>query len=136
MKLSSTPETAVNIAPQKAVVLFVDDDSLIGMSTVDMLEDLGHEVIGVDSGAQALDVLRDGRKIDLLITDFSMPKMNGAQLAKAARQLRPDLPILIATGYAELPQESEIDIPRLGKPYQQDQLAAAIAKVLRCRLGQ
>jgi PAS domain S-box-containing protein len=136
VKFSSTPETAVNIAPQKAVVLFVDDDSLIGMSTVDMLEDLGHEVIGVDSGAQALDVLRDGRKIDLLITDFSMPKMNGAQLAKAARQLRPELPILIATGYAELPQESEIDIPRLGKPYQQDQLAAAIAKVLRRRLGQ
>jgi PAS domain S-box-containing protein len=136
MKMSSTPEAAVNIAPQRAVVLFVDDDSLIGMSTVDMLEDLGHEVIGVDSGAQALDVLRDGRKIDLLITDFSMPKMNGAQLAKAARQLRPELPILIATGYAELPQEAEIDIPRLGKPYQQDQLAAAIAKVLRCRLGQ
>ena len=136
MKMSSTPEAAVNIAPQRAVVLFVDDDSLIGMSTVDMLEDLGHEVIGVDSGAQALDVLRDGRKIDLLITDFSMPKMNGAQLAKAARQLRPELPILIATGYAELPQEAEIDIPRLGKPYQQDQLAAAIAKVLRRRLGQ
>jgi two-component SAPR family response regulator len=65
------------------------------------------------------------------MTDYSMPRMNGAQLARAARDLRPELPVLLATGYAELPSRSEVDLPRIGKPYRQDQLAAAIDKVLR-----
>ncbi len=69
-------------------------------------------------------------RVDLLITDYSMPKMNGAQLACAARELRPGLPILLATGYAELPSNSGVDLPRIAKPYRQDQLAATIAKVL------
>jgi len=60
-----------------------------------------------------------------------MPRMKGAQLAKAAHALRPTLPILLATGYAELPSRSEADLPPIGKPYRQDQLAAAIDKVLR-----
>ena len=117
-------------ATAPCTILVVDDDPLIAMSTVDMLEDLGHEVIGASSGAQALDILRDGGKIDLLITDFSMPVMTGLQLAKAVRQMRPKLPILLATGYAELPPDSEINLPRLGKPYMQEQLAAEIAKLL------
>jgi CheY-like chemotaxis protein len=65
-----------------------------------------------------------------MITDFSMPKMNGAQLAEAAKKLRPSLPVLLATGYAELPQDADLGLPRLGKPYQQDQLAAAISAAL------
>jgi PAS domain S-box-containing protein len=117
-------------AAPSSTILVVDDDALIAMSTVDMLEDLGHEVIEVNSGPGALQLLRDGRPIDLLITDYSMPGMTGVQLAKAAREMRPDLPILLATGYADLPQGSEIDLPRLGKPYQQDQLARQIAKLL------
>jgi hypothetical protein len=52
------------------------------------------------------------------------------QLAKAARQLRPGLPILLATGYAELPSGETLSLPRLGKPYQQSQLAAEIANLL------
>jgi len=117
----------------KATILVVDDDALIAMSTGDMLEDLGHEVITAESGATALEVLRDGRDIDLLITDYSMPKMTGAQLAVAARELRPALPILLATGYAELPKGSSLDLPRLGKPYQQAQLAAEVGRMLRAR---
>ena len=113
-----------------AVVLFVDDDALIAMATVDMLEDLGHEVIEVNSGAEALTVLESNPVIDLMITDYSMPKMTGAQLAAQARLLRPDLPILLATGYAELPEGAEMDLPRLAKPYVQDQLAAEIAKLV------
>jgi signal transduction histidine kinase/CheY-like chemotaxis protein len=111
-------------------ILFVDDDVLIAMSTVDMLEDLGHEVVEVNSGSSALQLLKDGQMFDLMITDYSMPRMTGAQLASAARALRPDLPILLATGYAELPSQPEIDLPRLAKPYQQAELATEIAKVL------
>jgi CheY-like chemotaxis protein len=115
----------------KLTVLVVDDDVLISMSTALMVEDLGHEVVEVNSALEALEILRSGRKIDLLITDFSMPKMNGAQLATAAKEVRPNLPVLIATGYAELPTCSGLGIPRIGKPYQQDQLAAALADAIR-----
>ncbi|MBV8664718.1 MAG: response regulator [Hyphomicrobiales bacterium] len=114
----------------KITVLVVDDDALIAMSTVEMLEDLGHSVIEANSASRALEILQNGRVVDLLITDYSMPKMNGAQLASAARELRPALPILLATGYAELPSNSGVDLPRIAKPYRQDQLAATIAKVL------
>jgi CheY-like chemotaxis protein len=97
---------------------------------VGMLEDLGHDVIETHSGAKAVAVLRDAQRVDLMITDFSMPGMTGLQLARAARQLRPELPILLATGYAELPSGETIAFPRLGKPYKQSQLAAEIAKLL------
>ncbi len=123
------PPARVDAVP-RATILVVDDDALIAMSTTDMLEDLGHEVIETHSGARAVAVLRDDRRIDLLITDFSMPGMTGVELAKSARRLRPDLPILLATGYAELPSDQALDLPRLAKPYQQSDLAAEIAKLL------
>jgi signal transduction histidine kinase len=116
---------------EKMRVLVVDDDALILMSTAAMIEDLGHEVVEASSGSAALELLRTGNKIDLLITDFSMPKMNGAELASAAREMFPDLRVLLATGYAELPSGKDPGIPRLAKPYQQDQLAGAISEVMR-----
>ncbi len=122
------PEPARASGPLR--ILFVDDDALISMSSVELLEDLGHEVTPAYSGAQALDLMRGEAKFDLLITDFSMPKMNGGQLARAARELRPGLPILLATGYADLPAGVEIDLPRLAKPYLQHQLAAEIARLV------
>jgi CheY-like chemotaxis protein len=112
-------------------ILLVDDDALVITSTVSMLEDFGHDVVEAESGATALEILQNKRDIDLLITDYSMPKMNGAQLADAARKLRPDLPILLVSGYAELPQGGDVKLPRLGKPYQPDQLAAEITKVMK-----
>lgn len=112
-------------------VLLVDDDVLIAMGSTAMLEDLGHEVFEVYSGSQALEILRSGQDLDLMITDFSMPKMNGAQLVAATRELRPDLPILLATGYAELPEGEELNLPRLAKPYMMEQLEREIASVMR-----
>ncbi|MGJ8573124.1 MAG: ATP-binding protein [Hoeflea sp.] len=120
-------------APIRRRILMVDDDILIAMSSVDMLEDLGHEVVEANSGAQALDILKSDSGFDLMISDFSMPGMNGADLAMEARRLLPDLPILLATGYAELPPGADIDVPRLGKPYSQEQLAIEIAKLLQNR---
>jgi len=126
----ATPEEKPTL-DEKMRVLVVDDDALILMSTAAMIEDLGHEVVEASSGSAALELLRTGNKIDLLITDFSMPKMNGAELASAAREMFPDLPVLLATGYAELPSGKDPGIPRLAKPYQQDQLAGAISEVMR-----
>jgi signal transduction histidine kinase/CheY-like chemotaxis protein len=119
-------------SPQEKIkVLIVDDDALILTSTAAMIEDLGHEVFEATSGTEAVAMLRSGEHIDLLITDFSMPRMNGAQLALEAKEIAPHLPVLMATGYAELPVGSELGYPRLAKPFQQEQLAAAISQVLR-----
>jgi signal transduction histidine kinase len=126
------PATAQN-APsvqREARILFVDDDALIAMSTVDMLEDLGHAVVEASSGAEALKIIKDDGTIDLLITDHAMPRMTGSELAKAVRLLRPRLPILLATGYANLPEGDDLNLPRLAKPYDQAQLACEIQKLL------
>src|SRR5215218_146384 len=108
-------------------IVVVDDDSLVLTNTAAMLEDLGHEVIEATSGEQALRVLRRGKRIDLLITDQVMPGMTGTQLIAAIRAEWPHLPVILATGYAELPAETDPDLLRLSKPFLQDDLARAIA---------
>ncbi len=126
----STPEPNGEPA-EKFTILVVDDDPLVAMSTADMLDDLGHDVIEANSGARALEILQGDQPVDVLVTDYSMPRMNGAQLAAAARQVRPGLAVLLATGFAELPPGSGAGLPRIGKPYRQDQLAAEIMKALK-----
>jgi PAS domain S-box-containing protein len=129
-------ETATEIPAhiEKAIVLVVDDDPLIAMSTASMVEDMGLSVVLAGSGPDALEILRDSKHIDLLLTDYAMPKMTGAQLAVAARKLHPDLPIVLATGYADIPSGANIDLPKLGKPYTQDQLVNAIGHALKKRI--
>jgi PAS domain S-box-containing protein len=112
-------------------ILLVDDDPLVAASTSSMLEDLGHTVIEAASGAEAIEALSNGRRIDLLMTDYAMPGMTGMELTRQARALRPDLPILMATGYADLPEGESLDLPRLAKPYQQAQLRAEIDRLLQ-----
>jgi signal transduction histidine kinase/CheY-like chemotaxis protein len=127
---TAEPVAADTPAKRRGVLLFVDDDFLISLSTASLLEDLGHTVIKASSGADALVVLRDGQAVDLMITDYAMPGMTGLQLAEEARRLRPGLPILLATGYADLPANAAFELPRLSKPYQQRQLAEQIAHLL------
>lgn len=133
---TSAPEVAgsaqtLQKVNRSAVILFVDDDPLIAMSTTEMLEDLGHHVIGVSSGLHALDILKSEQPIDLMMTDHVMPGMTGLELAAATREMRPSLPILLATGYAELPEGAQLDLPRLAKPYHQDQLRDRLDQLLR-----
>ena len=123
----ASPQSLVN---RSATILVVDDDPLIAMSTVDMLEDLGHRVIEANSGKRALEIIEAGQTIDLMVTDQAMPEMTGIQLAEIVRAKRPNLPVLLATGYADLPASRLANIPRLSKPYQQAQLQAEIEKLL------
>ena len=89
---------------------------------------MGHTVFQARGGKFALEVI--GRqRIDLVITDHIMPLMTGLQLAEAVRNDHPMMPILLATGYAELPAGSQW--PRIAKPFAQDDLARAIADVTR-----
>ncbi|WP_372338736.1 response regulator [Mangrovibrevibacter kandeliae] len=114
----------------RAKVLVVDDDALVAMSIVDMLEDFGHEVFEANSGARALEILDSGQPLDLIITDQSMPGMTGTELALAVRQKQADLPVLLATGYADLPEGDALQLPRLAKPYDHVELAAQLAQLL------
>jgi signal transduction histidine kinase/CheY-like chemotaxis protein len=125
-----TAEAAADRSGRSATILVVDDDPLVANSTVEMLTDLGHEVIGVESGAQALEVLEGDRPIDLLMTDHAMPEMTGAELARRAQAVRPDLPILLATGYIGGDEFETIALPRLSKPFRQAELRDEIDRLL------
>jgi len=113
----------------KLVVLAVDDDALVLTNTAAMLEDAGHRALLASSGRAALQLLSEGH-VDLLITDFAMPEMTGAQLAEAAQAGWPGLPVLLVSGYAELPDGIAEDLPRLAKPFGQDQLLRGIARTM------
>ncbi|MGO6777601.1 hybrid sensor histidine kinase/response regulator [Rhizobium ruizarguesonis] len=116
-------------ASRRLRIVAVDDDGLVLMNTTLMLEDLGHTVFEAMGGPEALDILRK-HQVDLVICDHAMPRMTGAQLAEAIRSEWPDMPIILATGYAEIPEGAGIvDLPRLGKPFSQAQLAEAISRI-------
>ena len=126
------PAAAPTPVPPSAslAVLLVEDDPLIAMATSAMLRKLGHHPQEARNGAQALALIEAGTPFDLMITDYAMPKMTGMKLAEAVRLLRPDLPMLLATGYADLPAAPALDLPRLDKPYMMGDLARAIASVM------
>lgn len=116
-------------APRRLRIVAVDDDGLVLMNTTLMLEDLGHTVFEAMAGPEALEILRK-QQVDLVICDHAMPRMTGAQLAQAIRSEWPEMPIILATGYAEISEGAGIaNLPRLGKPFSQAQLAEAISRV-------
>jgi PAS domain S-box-containing protein len=108
-------------------ILAVDDDSLVLANVAAMLEDLGHRVIAVGCGTRAIEEIESTPAIDLVITDQAMPVMTGTQLIEFLRARRPTLPVILATGYAELPQGVSPSIGRLSKPFTQRALAEALA---------
>ena len=116
-----------------ATILLIDDDSLIAASTVALLEDLGHRVVEAHSGKEAIAILKNGLKPDLVITDHAMPGMTGLDLAVRLRVSDPKLPILLATGYAELQGQLPLELSRIAKPYTQEQLSSVIARLLADR---
>jgi PAS domain S-box-containing protein len=128
---SAARKTAAEAGPvvSRLTILVVDDDNLVLMNTAAMLEDLGHEVIQANSGEQALRELARAETVDLVVTDQLMPGLAGTELAARIRALRPELPIILATGYADLPPDTADDIVRLNKPFMQAELARALASL-------
>jgi CheY-like chemotaxis protein len=124
------PDTAASMESSRAgrlTILAVDDDSLVLMNTVAMLEDLGHHVLEASSGREALEIFQQHDRIDLLIVDQAMPRMTGTQVIEKIREARPDLPIVLATGYAELPADAPENLLRLSKPFSQAELAKMVS---------
>jgi len=124
---SQTEQSQTRLAPS-LTILAVDDDGLVLFNTIAMLEDLGHTVLEARSGAEALDIL-EKKPADLVITDQAMPQMSGLQLIAAIQERWPHLPVILATGYAELPAGAVKDLPKLAKPFSEAELAGAIAKL-------
>ncbi|WP_210638952.1 MULTISPECIES: response regulator [unclassified Pseudomonas] len=121
----STPSSAT-----QPCILVVEDDDIVRMLIVDVLEELEYQVLEADGCEQALAFLRDDEQpIALMMTDVGLPVMDGRELAKQARLVRPGLAILFASGYAE-----SIDVPEdmavIGKPFSIDQLRDKVKSIL------
>jgi CheY-like chemotaxis protein len=113
-----------------STILVVEDDAIVRMLIVDVLEELEFTVLEADGSEQALEVLKDANQhIDLMMTDVGLPIMDGRQLASEARILRPALPILFASGYAET-IEVPADMHVIGKPFSIDQLRDKVKGII------
>ena len=128
---SPLPRSRADRNLRGATILLVDDDNQVREVTRAMLHELGHRVLEAGSGGAALEILQREPGIELLIIDFAMPGMNGAELARRVRAKQPTLPILFATGFADRVALADIDESRIiGKPFVDDELAEKIALAL------
>ncbi|MCX7514394.1 hybrid sensor histidine kinase/response regulator [Frateuria hangzhouensis] len=114
-------------ASEPLSLLLVDDDDLVLLSTMAMAEDMGYDVHGVLSAEEALAFIDAGGQVDVVVTDQAMPGMPGSRLARHLRERNPGLPIVLASGYAELPMDLVPDLVRLGKPFNKRDLYRAIS---------
>ena len=114
-------------------VLVVEDEAAVRLMSVDVLENLGYQVIAATNGAQALDLLERHPEVTLLFTDIVMPEMSGRALADRALALRPTLKVLFTTGYTRnaVVHNGMLDpgVAFLPKPFGVDALARKIQAV-------
>ncbi|HEY2836197.1 MAG TPA: response regulator [Rhizomicrobium sp.] len=126
--LPAEPPANLSSEP-RGKVLVVEDVMLIRMATVDMIEQLGFQALEAGDGAEALAILQKNPDVETLLTDLGLPGMNGRQLVEEARRLRPDLRVIVASGYSI---ESLVggkpngDVAHLTKPYDLGQLRRAL----------
>jgi signal transduction histidine kinase/CheY-like chemotaxis protein len=130
---SQSPPTVPGARPREQTrVLIVDDDRLVRRLMTDGLRSLQYQVTAVESGEQALATLDGGERFDLLLVDFAMPGMNGAEVARAAQNRQPDIKVLMVSGYADSAAvEAALGSARLlRKPFDVAELGAAVAETL------
>jgi signal transduction histidine kinase/ActR/RegA family two-component response regulator len=130
----AAPATHLLPHTEPCKVMIVDDDLLVMTGTAAMIDDLGHTSIEAHSAAEALAKLESGIEVDVVITDHAMPSMTGLQLAECIQDRFPGLPIILATGYAELPADPlKLGLLKLTKPCTQQEIAAAIYQAVTSR---
>lgn len=134
---SSLPTARMTVTGRETVLL-VDDDDIVRATVSAMLAELGYTVIEAPGGTEALAILRQGEKIDLLFTDIVMPgPLSGRKLADEARKLDPSLRVLYTSGYTEnaIVHHGQLDpgVELLSKPYSREELGAKLRRVLDAR---
>ncbi len=113
-----------------ATILVVDDDALITIGTVDLVSGLGYRALDAYSGAEAVAILNSDQPVHALITDYGMPDMNGARLAELAQSIRLGLPVILATGYDDVPEPEAMALPRLSKPFRDEEVRDMLASLV------
>ncbi len=111
-------------------VLLVDDEEIVRHATALQLRDLGYKVTEADGPVQARRLIEEGLALDILVTDQIMADETGSRFARDLRQTRADLPVLIITGYANLPPQALHDFEVLRKPFRRVELARSLARLL------
>jgi len=124
--------------PGKERILVVDDEPMILQANDEILKKLGYKVVSLDSPEHALEMFRnDPYGFDLVLTDMTMPKLTGENLAKKMMVIRPEIPIILTTGYSELisPEKARSIGIRdfLMKPLTIDALSSSIRKILKAK---
>jgi CheY-like chemotaxis protein len=113
-------------------ILVIDDEEFVRETLGEILAALTHDVVTVDSGRAALEMIAT-KKFDVVFTDLAMPEMDGWETARAIRQMEPNLPVVLVTGYGattEAPSgEHNLVNAIIGKPFAFDQVTAVLAKV-------
>lgn len=107
-------------------ILVVDNDPLVRLGTVVMLRDIGYQGASTAEPAEVLARVKDGNAPAILVTDYSMPEMTGAQLARGVQAERPDTRVLIMTGHDRLNDKMEDGWSVLAKPFTSGELRDAI----------
>lgn len=127
---ASTGAALAPAAKAGLIVLVCEDDAIIRMDTADMLQELGHTTIEAENGMRALEIASNSR-VDILLTDIGLPDISGAELARRARELKPDLAVIFATGREHVEGfDSTSRVALLKKPYQFDQLERIVGSIL------
>lgn len=109
-------------------ILLVDDEQLVRDGIAMMLRELGHRVVEAGAAAEALDKIQNGLQVDVVVTDYKMPRMGGAELARRLHVWQPQLPVLLITGYSGAADDT-VGLTRLAKPFRQSELAEALAQL-------
>ncbi len=116
---------------RRATILVVEDEALVRMMITDLVSELGYAVVAADDAKSALAALEAGDDVDLLLTDIGLPDIDGWALAESARRLRPSLPVLFATGYAEDPRKQLAPgMAVIVKPFDTERLAKALQRLI------
>ena len=136
--VTPVPESEPVLNGAGETILVVEDEPVVRSLVVEVLNDLGYQTIEAGDATEALPSLEDGQRIDLLITDVGLPGMNGRQLADVARQHRPSLKVLFATGYAESATAKDFlgkGMAVITKPFAIEAFASKVREMLGPQAG-
>jgi CheY-like chemotaxis protein len=128
--VSSGPPAADFVEQQPATILIVEDNEQVGAFAEALLSELGHDVTRASSGEEALTLVRANR-FDVVLSDVVMPGMGGLRLAEKLAEERPELPVVLATGYSqEIAESGSGGRPVILKPYRLATLSEAISAAI------